>query len=117
MISLDPLARIAFYNIASSLTLHSSPPQLCFQVMVHLHAVGVDGIFGNMSFIKYLLAQLMVLWIQQMILEPYSAFIIHVETVNFGITFGQPSLNMGDSFIMARRVISPLSIGVRVTIY
>jgi hypothetical protein len=55
MISLDPLTRGAFHNIVSSLALHLSPPELCFLIMIHLCAAGVDEIFGSMSFIKYLL--------------------------------------------------------------
>jgi hypothetical protein len=45
MTSLDPSTRIGFCNIASSLMLHSSPLELCFLIMIHLRAVGVDGIF------------------------------------------------------------------------
>jgi hypothetical protein len=56
MISLDSSTCIAFCNIASSLTLHSSPPELRFQIMIHLCTARVDRIFASMSFIKYLLA-------------------------------------------------------------
>jgi hypothetical protein len=45
MISLDPSACVAFYNIVSSLMLHSSPLELCLQIMIHLCFAGVDGIF------------------------------------------------------------------------
>jgi hypothetical protein len=65
MISLDPSTRVAFHNIASSLTFHTGPPELYVQIMIHLCAAWVDGIFGNVSFIKYLLAQTMVLWNHQ----------------------------------------------------
>jgi hypothetical protein len=54
-----------------------------------------------MSFIEYILVQLMVLWNHQMILEPSSAFIINADTVDLGISFDQPCLDMGGSFIMA----------------
>jgi hypothetical protein len=70
VIDLDPSTRVAFYNIVSGLALHSSPPELLFQIMIHLHAAGVDGILRSMSLIKNLLAQLMVLWNHQTILEP-----------------------------------------------
>jgi hypothetical protein len=56
MIGLDPLTLVAFCNIASGLTLHSSPPELHLQIMIHLCAVGLDGVLRSMSFIKYLLA-------------------------------------------------------------
>jgi hypothetical protein len=56
MISLDPSTRVTFRNIASSLTLHMSPRELCLQIMIHLCAARVDGIFGSVSFIEYLLA-------------------------------------------------------------
>jgi hypothetical protein len=56
MIGLDPSTHVTFCNIVSGLTLHSSPPELCFQVMIHLRAAGVDGIFGCMSLIENLLA-------------------------------------------------------------
>jgi hypothetical protein len=69
--------------------------------MIHLHATRVDGIFGSVSFIKYLLAQLMVIWNHQTVLEPKSAFFIHKEIVDLMITLSQPSLDMCDSFIAA----------------
>jgi hypothetical protein len=56
MINLDPSTRVAFCNIVSSLTFHTGPPELCLQIMIHLCAAWVDGIFGSVSFIKYLLA-------------------------------------------------------------
>jgi hypothetical protein len=61
MIHFDPSTCVTFRHIASSLALRTGPPELCLQVMIHLCAAWVDGIFGSMSFIKYLLAQLMVL--------------------------------------------------------
>jgi hypothetical protein len=61
-IVLNPLICVALCHIASSLALHSSPPELQFQIMVHLRAAGVDGIFGSMSIIENLLSQPMVLW-------------------------------------------------------
>jgi hypothetical protein len=70
MIILDPSTHVRFCNIASSLTLHSSPPELCFQIMIHLRATRVDGIFRSMSLIENLLAQLMVLWKNQAVFEP-----------------------------------------------
>jgi hypothetical protein len=101
MISLDPLTRVAFCNIASSLAFHTGPPELCLQIMIHLCAAWVDRIFGSMSFIKYLLAQTMVLWNHQMILELESAFLIHAKIVDLRVTFSQPSLNVRDSHIDA----------------
>jgi hypothetical protein len=97
MISLDPSTRVAFHNIANSLVLHTGPPELCLQIMIHFYVARVDGIFGSVSFIKYLLAQLMVLWNNKMIPEPESAFLIHVKTVDFRVTFSQPPLNVSDS--------------------
>jgi hypothetical protein len=94
MINLDPSTRVAFHNIASSLALHTGPPELCLQIMIHFYAARVDGIFGSVSFIKYLLTQLMVLWSHQTILEPESAFLIHAKTVDFRVTFSQPPLNV-----------------------
>jgi hypothetical protein len=61
MISLDPSTHVAFRNIVSSLVFHMGPPELCLQIMIHFCAAWVNGIFGSVSFIKYLLAQLMVL--------------------------------------------------------
>jgi hypothetical protein len=101
MISLDPSTCVAFRNIASSLVFHMGPPELCLQTMIHLCAAWVDGIFGSVSFIKYLLTQTMVLWNHQTILEPESAFLIHVKIVDFRVTFSQPSLNVCDSRIDA----------------
>jgi hypothetical protein len=62
MISFDPSTHVTFHKIASHLVLHMGPPELCVQIMIHLCAARVDGIFGSVSFIKYLLAQLMVNW-------------------------------------------------------
>jgi hypothetical protein len=56
MINLDPSTRVTFCNIASSLMLHMGPPELCLQIMIHLCASRIDGIFGSVSFIEYLLA-------------------------------------------------------------
>jgi hypothetical protein len=62
VISHDPSTCVAFRNIVSSLALHTGPPKLCLQIMIHLCAARVDGIFESVSFIKYLPAQLVVLW-------------------------------------------------------
>jgi hypothetical protein len=69
--------------------------------MIHLCATRVDGIFGSVSFIEYLLAQHLVLWNHQMIIEPDSAFLIHAKIVDFRVTFSQPPLNVCDSYIHA----------------
>jgi hypothetical protein len=60
-ISLDPSTHVALHNIVSRLALHTGPPELCLQNMIHLCATRVDGVFGIVSFIKYLLVQLMVI--------------------------------------------------------
>jgi hypothetical protein len=96
MISLYPSTRVTFHNIASSLTFHTGPPKLCLQIMIHLCAAWVDGIFGSVSFIKYLLVQTMVLWNHQTIIESESAFLIHAKIVDFRVTFSQPPLNVCD---------------------
>jgi hypothetical protein len=101
MISLDPSTRVTFRNIMSSLTFHTGLPELCLQIMIYLCATWVDGIFGSVSFIKYLFAQTMVLWNHQMILELESTFLIHAKIVDFRVTFSQPSLNVYDSCIDA----------------
>jgi hypothetical protein len=59
----------------------------------------VDGILGSMSFIKYLLAQLMVLWNHLTVQEAKIAFLIHMETIDLRITFSQPPLDMCNSLI------------------
>jgi hypothetical protein len=100
-LNLDPSTCVALHNILSILTLHTGPPKLCRQIMIHLCVAQVDGLFGSVSFIKYLRAQLMVLWNPQTILEPKSAFLIHVKTIDFRVTFSQPSLNVCDSHIAA----------------
>jgi hypothetical protein len=103
MISLDSSTCVTFLNIASSSAFHTGPPELCLQIMIHLCVAWVDGIFGSVSFIKYLLAQTMVLWNHQMILESESAFLIHAKTVDFRVSFSQPPLNVCDSRIDALR--------------
>jgi hypothetical protein len=79
MTSLDPLTYVAFCNIASSLVFYTDPVELCLQIMIHLYAAWLDGIFGSVGFIKYVLAQIMVLWNHQTILELESAFLIHTK--------------------------------------
>jgi hypothetical protein len=59
----------------------------------------VDGIFRSVSFIEYLLSQLMVLWNHQTVHEPKSAFLIHMEIVDLRITLGQPPPDMCDSLV------------------
>jgi hypothetical protein len=105
MISLDPLTRVAFCNIASSLAFHTGPPELCLQIMIHLCAAWVDEVFGSVSFIKYFIAQTMVLWNHQTILEPESASLIHAKTVDFRVTFSQPSVNL---LLMCATLVSML---------
>jgi hypothetical protein len=70
MICLDPSTSAAFCNIVSGIALHSCPPELRFQVMVHLGATRVNRIFGCMSFIKYLLLQCLVMWNDYLVVEP-----------------------------------------------
>jgi hypothetical protein len=101
MISLDPSTCVTFHNIASSLTLHTGPPELCLQIMIHFYAARVDGIIGSVSFIKYLLVKLVVLWNYQTILEPENAFLIHMKIVDSRVTFSQTPLNLCNSHIDA----------------
>jgi hypothetical protein len=42
--------------------LHTGRLELFLQIIIHLCAARMDEIFGSVSFIKYLLAQSMVLW-------------------------------------------------------
>jgi hypothetical protein len=70
MIILYTLTHVAFCHIVSSLTLHSSPSEFLFQIMIHLHAARVDGIFGSMSLIKNLISHLMVFWYHKLVFEP-----------------------------------------------
>jgi hypothetical protein len=62
MIGLNPSTCVAFCHIVSSPSLHSSLPELSFHIMIYLHAVRVDRIFGSMSLIEIFLLQFMVLW-------------------------------------------------------
>jgi hypothetical protein len=101
MISLDALTCVAFYNIASGLMLHSSPPELRLQIMMHLCTTGVDGILGVVSFIENLFCAAHGPLEPQTVLKLESAFLIHKETVNLRITFGQPPLDIRDSLITA----------------
>jgi hypothetical protein len=101
MISLDPSTRFTLSNIVSSLTYLMGPPELRLQIMIHLCAAGVNGIFGSVGFIKYLLAQTMVLGNHQAILKLESPFLMHAKTTDFRITFSQPPLNVYDSCIDA----------------
>jgi hypothetical protein len=44
VLAFDTLADITPRNVKSDLSLHTMPPKLLFQVLVHLGASGVDGI-------------------------------------------------------------------------
>jgi hypothetical protein len=70
MICLDPLISVTFCNIASSLARHFCPPEVCFQIMVHLGATRVNRIFGCMSFIKDLLSQPLITQNDYLVIEP-----------------------------------------------
>jgi hypothetical protein len=101
MITLDSSTCVAFHSIVSSLTLHTCPPELCIQFVIHLCATRWMEYFGCVSFINYLLVQLMVLWNHQTILEPQSAFLIHAKIVDFRVIFNQSPLNVCNSRIDA----------------
>jgi hypothetical protein len=97
---LDTSTSVTSYNIASSLTLHSCPPKLHFQVMVYLGAARVNKIFGCVSFIKDLLSQSLVTWNDYSVIKPLRPFVIHMKAVKLGITLGQPSLYVGHTNIL-----------------
>jgi hypothetical protein len=70
MICLDPSISVTFRHIASCLVLHSCPPELRFQVMIHLGAARVNRILGCVRFNKDLLSQPLVMWNDYSVFEP-----------------------------------------------
>jgi hypothetical protein len=115
IVSLDLSTGVTFKNIASCLALHSCPPKLLPQVMIHLSAPRIIGVPRCMGFIRNLLLQSFFLRHYQSLLEPQGSFCFLVEKQ---ATFGSPSFIlrliwfMPSSFFYTA-MISSLKVGTR----
>jgi hypothetical protein len=70
MIGLDSLTGVAFRHILCYLLLHSCPPEILLQILIHLVGSWMDGIPRAMSLINDLAANLEVFWNHKVVLEP-----------------------------------------------
>jgi hypothetical protein len=70
MTGLNPLANITLRDISCNLSLHASPPEVLFQILVHLGTTRVHREFGQMGLIQYLLTKLMVLGYNDTLVKP-----------------------------------------------
>jgi hypothetical protein len=59
MFSLDSVTSVAKSNILDNISLHSIPPTIGFEIMVHLIPSLMNGISRLMCFMKYLVLQLL----------------------------------------------------------
>jgi hypothetical protein len=70
MTGLNSLANITLRDILCNFSLHTSPPKVLFQILVHLGTARVHREFGQMGLVQYLLTKLMVLGYNDTLVEP-----------------------------------------------
>jgi hypothetical protein len=58
VLGLDSLADVTPGNIEGDFSLHSMPPKLLLQVLIHFHTSRMDRIWGVMGFLQNELLQL-----------------------------------------------------------
>jgi hypothetical protein len=90
-------------HLAVGHTLHSYPPELLHQIMIHLGTTWVNRVPRGMSFIQNLHFQGFFLWHNQSIHEPQCSFQILVETSNIWVILSHSSLDMAHAFIILLR--------------
>jgi hypothetical protein len=115
IISPDLPTGIAFRNVTGCFTLHSCPPRLLPQVMIHLSAPRMNEIPRCMGFIQNLLFQSLFPRHYRPLLELQGSLGILMETSDLWVTFFHSSLNMIHAIvILLSSMISSLKDGVRV---
>jgi hypothetical protein len=70
MISLDPSTHVTLRHISCNFPLHSGPPEVLLQVLIHLVGSWVDRVSSAMILIHDLAVKLEVLWELKAIFEP-----------------------------------------------
>jgi hypothetical protein len=83
MIGLDPSTRVTLWHISYDLPLHSHPPEIILQVLIHFVSSMVDRVSRAMSTIHDLVMKLKVLWDHKAILEPRDSLRVSSETLCF----------------------------------
>jgi hypothetical protein len=83
MIGLDPSTRVTLCHISCDFPLHSHPPEILLQVLIHFVGSRVDRVSRAMSIIHDLAAKLEVLWDHKAILEPQNSLGVLLETLCF----------------------------------
>jgi hypothetical protein len=89
MIDLDPLTHVTLRHISCDFSLHSRPPEIFLQILIHFVGSGVDGVSEAMSLIHDLAAKHEVLWDHKVILERQNSLGVLSEILCF--TQLQPS--------------------------
>jgi hypothetical protein len=70
MIGLDSLTSVAFGHILCYLSLHSCPPEILLQILIHLVGPRMDRISRAMGLVHDLTVKLKVLQNHETVLEP-----------------------------------------------
>lgn len=76
MLGFNSSTNITLGYILSDLVLHSRPPVHFLGVLIHLSAPEVDGIQSLMSFFKYQLLELSLVWYTNVLIKPDSSLLI-----------------------------------------
>src|SRR5579883_3011241 len=84
MTRLDPLASVALGHVFGDFPLHSGPPEILPQVLIHLAAARVNRKLGQVSFVHYHFAEVVILGHNNLVSKPkYSPHILPKTLVFF----------------------------------
>jgi hypothetical protein len=83
------MTRVTLWHISCDFPLHSRPPEILLQILIHFVGSGVDEVSRAMGLIHDLAAKLKVLWDHKTILELHNSLRVLSETLCF--TWLQPS--------------------------
>jgi hypothetical protein len=88
MACFHPVASIALGYILGYINFHVGPPEILFQILVHLGTAGMNREFGHMSLIK---DDLLIFWVYRnykVFSKPDHILVILLETSILGISLG-----------------------------
>jgi hypothetical protein len=83
VIGLDSSTGVTLGHVLRYFSLHSRPPEILSQVLVHLVRPWMDRVPGAMSFIHNLATKFKILWNYKAILEPQDSVGVFPETLGF----------------------------------
>src|SRR3954468_20735458 len=86
MSCLDSLTYITLGDIASDFSLHLMPPNLLFQILIHVSPSGVDRIKSIMSFLQNNFFQLRICGYTKASFVPQNSFFVFGESGYFACT-------------------------------